>query len=246
MPSGPFLQQTTVPAMVEYELQTWEPQLPKEEAHGTPNDSPLQHQEKEEDNVQRSPAQCPQDTDDDNTTQSSALGSSAHEPISPKKQSFVRRFWSEQISVVVDFDSCRDHLARNPLVLSIAIGPVLSLTRHLCLAKALERTFLAYLRTGVATAILGTIVAQLFALQQSDSGFGYAMLGKPLASVCYGFSICTTLLGACRAWRLQNAMLRGKTIAGGFEVMSLAVGFLALVLVFFGLLIALDIAKEST
>ncbi|KAL3304990.1 hypothetical protein RB213_003776 [Colletotrichum asianum] len=209
MPSGPFLQQTTVPAMVEYELQTWEPQLPKEEAHGTPNDSPLQHQEKEEDNVQRSPAQCPQDTDDDNTTQSSALGSSAHEPISPKKQSFVRRFWSEQISVVVDFDSCRDHL-------------------------------------GVATAILGTIVAQLFALQQSDSGFGYAMLGKPLASVCYGFSICTTLLGACRAWRLQNAMLRGKTIAGGFEVMSLAVGFLALVLVFFGLLIALDIAKEST
>ncbi|KAF4879114.1 hypothetical protein CGCSCA1_v002019 [Colletotrichum siamense] len=207
--------------MVEYELQAWEPQLPKEEAHGTQNDSPLRHQEKEEDNVQRSPAQCPQDTDDDDTTQSSALGSSAHEPISPKKQSFVRRFWSEQISVVVDFDSCRDHLA-------------------------LERTFLAYLRTGVATAILGTIVAQLFALQQADSGFGYAMLGKPLATVCYGLSICTTLLGACRAWRLQKAMLRGKAIAGGFEVTSLAVGFLALVLIFFGLLIALDIVKEST
>ncbi|KAF5518817.1 hypothetical protein CGCA056_v009764 [Colletotrichum aenigma] len=188
--------------MVEYELQAWEPQLPKEEAHGTPNDSPLRHQEKQEDN-------------------SSALGSSAHEPISPKKQSFVRRFWSEQISVVVDFDSCRDHLA-------------------------LERTFLAYLRTGVATAILGTIVAQLFALQQADLGFGYAMLGKPLATVCYGLSICTTLLGACRAWRLQKAMLRGKAIAGGFEVTSLAVGFLALVLIFFGLLIALDIVKEST
>ncbi|KAF3807500.1 hypothetical protein GCG54_00000029 [Colletotrichum gloeosporioides] len=221
MPSGPFLQQTTVPAMVEYELQAWEPQLPKEEAHCTPNDSPLQHQGKEEDNVQRSPAQCPQLIDDDDTTQSSALGSSAHEPISPKKQSFVRRFWSEQISIVVDFDSCRDHLA-------------------------LERTFLAYLRTGVATAILGTIVAQLFALQQADSGFGYSMLGKPLATVCYGLSICTTLLGACRAWRLQNAMLRGKAIAGGFEVTSLAVGFLALVLIFFGFLIALDIVKEST
>ncbi|CAI0649275.1 unnamed protein product [Colletotrichum noveboracense] len=256
--------------MVEYELQAWEPQLPKEEAHGTPNDSPLRHQEKEEDNVQRSPAQCPQDTDDDDTTQSSALGSSAHEPISPKKQSFVRRFWSEQISVVVDFDSCRDHLvikiedsgastsspwstdpslhngARNPLILSIAIDPVLSLTRRLCLAKALERTFLAYLRTGVATAILGTIVAQLFALQQADSGFGYAILGKPLATVCYGLSICATLLGACRAWRLQKAMLRGKAIAGGFEVTSLAVGLLALVLIFFGLLIALDIVKEST
>ncbi|KAK2743196.1 hypothetical protein CKAH01_06906 [Colletotrichum kahawae] len=250
MPSGPFLQQNTVPAMVEYELQAWEPQLPKSEAHGTPNDSPLQHQEKEEDNVQHSPAQCSQDTDDE-TTQSSALGSSAHEPVSPKKQSFVRRFWSEQISVVVDFDSCRDHLghvtaARNPSVLSIAIGPVLSLTRRLRLAKALERTFLAYLRTGVAIAILGTIVAQLFTLQQADSGFGYAMLGKPLATVCYGLSICTTMLGACRAWRLQNAMLRGKAIAGGFEVTSLAVGYLALILIFFGLLIALDIVKEST
>ncbi|KAF4818781.1 hypothetical protein CGCSCA5_v004833 [Colletotrichum siamense] len=41
-------------------------------------------------------------------------------------------------------------------------------------------------------------------------------------------------------------MLRGKAIAGGFEVTSLAVGFLALVLIFFGLLIALDIVKEST
>ncbi|KAL0935172.1 uncharacterized protein CTRU02_209763 [Colletotrichum truncatum] len=124
--------------------------------------------------------------------------------------------------------------------------PVPSLTDHASCCSALERTFLAYLRTGVVTAILGTIVAQLFALQQSDSGFGYTMVGKPLASVCYGLSMCTTLLGACRVWRLQHAMLRGKAIAGGFEVMSLALGFLALTVLFFGLLVALDVVKESS
>ncbi|KAF6832485.1 hypothetical protein CPLU01_06168 [Colletotrichum plurivorum] len=72
------------------------------------------------------------------------------------------------------------------------------------------------------------------------------MLGKPLATVCYVFSICITLLGACRTWRLQRAMLRGKTISGGFEIMSLALGLLALFVVFFGLLIALDVVKESS
>ncbi|KAF6805285.1 hypothetical protein CSOJ01_09607 [Colletotrichum sojae] len=72
------------------------------------------------------------------------------------------------------------------------------------------------------------------------------MLGKPLATVCYVFSICVTLLGACRTWRLQRAMLRGKTISGGFEIMSLALGLLALFVVFFGLLIALDVVKESS
>ncbi|KAF6831239.1 hypothetical protein CMUS01_07431 [Colletotrichum musicola] len=72
------------------------------------------------------------------------------------------------------------------------------------------------------------------------------MLGRPLATVCYVFSICITLLGACRTWRLQRAMLRGKTISGGFEIMSLALGLLSLFVVFFGLLIALDVVKESS
>lgn len=134
-------------------------------------------------------------------------------------------------------------------------------------STALERTFLGYLRTGVVTAILGTVVAQLLALQPPDSGFGYTMVGKPLATVCYCFSMCITLLGACRVWRIQHAMFLGKTLSGGFEIMTIAVGFLAvcfaglhtrlqfvprlttrskLSVVFFGFLIALDVAKESS
>ncbi|WQF87379.1 hypothetical protein CDEST_12393 [Colletotrichum destructivum] len=115
----------------------------------------------------------------------------------------------------------------------------------LLLPSPLERTFLGYLRTGVVTAILGTVVAQLLALQPPDSGFGYTMVGKPLATVCYCFSMCITLLGACRVWRIQHAMFLGKTLSGGFEIMTIAVGFLALSIVFFGFLIALDVVKES-
>ncbi|GJD02773.1 hypothetical protein CH63R_05907 [Colletotrichum higginsianum IMI 349063] len=72
------------------------------------------------------------------------------------------------------------------------------------------------------------------------------MVGKPLATVCYCFSMCITLLGACRVWRIQHAMFLGKTLSGGFEIMTIAVGFLALSVVFFGFLIALDVVKESS
>ncbi|WYZ44175.1 hypothetical protein EsH8_VII_000611 [Colletotrichum jinshuiense] len=155
----------------------------------------------------------------DNTL-GSTTASSAQGPASSSKPWSLKQFWNEHVSVVVDFETCRDHLA-------------------------LERTFLAYLRTGVVTAILGAAVAQLFALQTPDTGFGYTAVGKPLATVCYCFSICITLLGACRAWRLQHALLLGKTFSGGFEIMTLAMGLLALIVVFFGILIALDVAKES-
>ncbi|KAK1972201.1 hypothetical protein LY78DRAFT_425838 [Colletotrichum sublineola] len=112
--------------------------------------------------------------------------------------------------------------------------------------QALERTFLGYLRTGIATATLGTVVAQLFAMQPPDSGFGYTAIGKPLATACYCFAMCITLLGALRVWRLQHALLLGKTLSGGFEIMTIAAGCLMLSVVFLAFLIALDVVKESS
>ncbi|KAK1455333.1 hypothetical protein CMEL01_04093 [Colletotrichum melonis] len=41
-------------------------------------------------------------------------------------------------------------------------------------------------------------------------------------------------------------MFAGKALAGGFELTTLALGFLILSLVFFGFLIALDVVKESS
>ncbi|KAG7044780.1 hypothetical protein JMJ77_0004241 [Colletotrichum scovillei] len=158
---------------------------------------------------------------DEGNTEASSAESSVQNPPSSSKECIIKRFWSKQVSVVVEFETCRDHLA-------------------------IERTFLGYLRTSLATAVLGTVVAQLFALQASDTGFGYTAVGKPLATLCYSFSICIVLLGAFRAWRLQHAMFAGKALAGGFELTTLALGFLILSLVFFGFLIALDVVKESS
>jgi uncharacterized membrane protein YidH (DUF202 family) len=92
---------------------------------------------------------------------------------------------------------------------------------------ALERTFLAYLRTSLMMAIIGTIISQLFTLEQSDTGFGFSLVGRPLAITCYCFSIGTVLLGAIRASRFQHAMIQGKALSGGFEIATLAIGLVA-------------------
>lgn len=73
---------------------------------------------------------------------------------------------------------------------------------------------------------VGVLVAQLFALQQSDESFGYSTIGKPMASVCFSAAIVTILLGTARAWRFRKALIDGKALSGGWEVMSIAVGFL--------------------
>ena len=86
---------------------------------------------------------------------------------------------------------------------------------------ALERTFLGYLRTSLALSMVSVIIAQLFRLQHAQNPnnvFGFFVLGIPLACVCIGAAIFVLLLGAYRFWRQQNAILRGKVHAGGWEV----------------------------
>jgi hypothetical protein len=74
--------------------------------------------------------------------------------------------------------------------------------------------------------MLGTTVAQMFAIQQSDSGYGYSMVGKPLSTVCFVFSIGTVVMGGFRSWRHQHAVLGGKALVGGLGVATLALGSL--------------------
>ena len=54
--------------------------------------------------------------------------------------------------------------------------------------------------------------------------FGFFVLGKPLACICQGAAIYTLMIGAFRTWRSQNAMVRGKAITGGIEIILLAGG----------------------
>ncbi len=77
--------------------------------------------------------------------------------------------------------------------------------------------------------MLGILVAQLFRLQHSPTAnpiFGYYVIGKPLAGICQALALYTLLLGAFRFWRLQHAIVRGKTLSGGFEIVLIGLGVL--------------------
>lgn len=82
-----------------------------------------------------------------------------------------------------------------------------------------ERTFLGWVRTSISLAIIGIIIAQLFRLQHSPvpRPFGFYNLGVPLATICHGAALLMVLVGAQRFRSQQNAMLNGRTRAGGWE-----------------------------
>lgn len=126
--------------------------------------------------------------------------------------------------------------------------------------EALERTFLGYLRTSLVLSMMGAIVAQLLwvlclsiykvwltiitsRLQHvptPDPHFGFFIIGKPLAYTCHGGAIIVTLTGAYRSWRVQNAMMRGKAISGGFEIILIGSGVLVV-----GLLVTWVLPKSK-
>ncbi|KAK2020216.1 hypothetical protein LZ32DRAFT_13540 [Colletotrichum eremochloae] len=85
---------------------------------------------------------------------------------------------------------------------------------------ALERTFLAWLRTSLAFASIGIAVTQLFRLNSSLSGTGpgpgdpnartLRQLGKPLGATFLAVSILILCLGYQRYSRAQRWVMKGK------------------------------------
>ncbi|CAO2657038.1 Nn.00g058410.m01.CDS01 [Neocucurbitaria sp. VM-36] len=115
-------------------------------------------------------------------------------------------FWTRHICPTIDEGTFRDHLA-------------------------LERTFLGYLRTSLILVMTGVIIAQLFRLQRTanpDPDFGFYVIGLPLSVTFIGVAIAVLLIGAVRIWRIQRALIAGKTYAGGWEVLTI-MGMSALV-----------------
>jgi uncharacterized membrane protein YidH (DUF202 family) len=87
--------------------------------------------------------------------------------------------------------------------------------------EALERTFLAYIRTSTVIAMQGVLVAQLFRLQRPAGNvnrLSFHEVGVPLSVACHFVAIVVALIGAFRFWRQQNAISRGKVYAGGWEL----------------------------
>ncbi|KAH8725304.1 hypothetical protein GQ44DRAFT_226866 [Phaeosphaeriaceae sp. PMI808] len=121
----------------------------------------------------------------------------AHSPLThPPTPSPIATFWSKHISLTIDSASHRDHLA-------------------------LERTFLAYLRTSLTLATTGILIAQLFRLQHSahpNPYFGFHAVGRPLSVAFICAAIVVLVLGAGRFWKGQGALMRGVVCARGWEV----------------------------
>jgi len=78
--------------------------------------------------------------------------------------------------------------------------------------------------------MIGVIIAQLFRLQHHSNphpNFGFFVLGTPLAATFIAFGMLVLLVGAVRFWRCQNALVRGKAVAGGWELVFIMAGSIA-------------------
>ncbi|RDW81600.1 DUF202 domain-containing protein [Aspergillus mulundensis] len=111
----------------------------------------------------------------------------------------IQRFWTRNVVLTVAQKKNRDYFA-------------------------LERTFLAYIRTSVILAMQGVLIAQLFRLQSAHSskGLGYHDVGVPLSVTCHCAAMLTAILGAHRFWKQQNAIALGTVYSGGWELNCIA------------------------
>ncbi|KAF1840413.1 uncharacterized protein K460DRAFT_296374 [Cucurbitaria berberidis CBS 394.84] len=129
--------------------------------------------------------------------------------------------WSRHICPTIDEGAFRDHLA-------------------------LERTFLGYLRTSLILVMTGVLIAQFFRLQRTANPnpvFGFYTIGLPLSVTFISMAMVVMLIGAVRFWRLQRALIAGRALAGGWEVLTI-MGLSALLLIgTFALVLGVDIDK---
>ncbi|EHK40821.1 uncharacterized protein TrAtP1_004181 [Trichoderma atroviride] len=112
---------------------------------------------------------------------------------------------------------------------------------------ALERTFLAWLRTSLAFASIGVAVTQLFRLNTDSASanrvdFDHTKLqkmGRPLGATFLGISIVTLLLGCKRYFHAQEWILKGKFPASRGTI--LVMSFVALALMILSLVVVIVI-----
>ncbi|EGD96659.1 hypothetical protein TESG_04092 [Trichophyton tonsurans CBS 112818] len=154
-------------------------------------------------------------------TTESVLTTASRQPSGPFAG--LQRFWWAHISIRVPRKQNRDHFA-------------------------LERTYLAYMRTSLTFAMVGVLIAQLFSLNHAvvhNADFGFHRVGKPLACVCHLLAILVAVAGAYRFWRQQHALARGRVHAGGREVNFIGLVSAAVVAVIFVLVIMISARRDA-
>lgn len=134
----------------------------------------------------------------------------------------LTRFWTHHVTLTVPHKSNRDYFGGYSLKCDFSPAS----RRHTDTFQALERTFLAYIRTSVVIAQQGVLIAQLFRLQTAEAladKLGFHQVGVPLSVTCHGVAILVALVGAFRFWRQQGAIARNKIHAGGWELNSVGI-----------------------
>ncbi|KIW26293.1 uncharacterized protein PV07_09398 [Cladophialophora immunda] len=149
------------------------------------------------------------------------LGSRLTATTTNQSSSRASRWWKRHVSMSVPHVACRDHLAN-------------------------ERTFLGYLRTAQAFAMVGVVIAQFFRLNHSlhpNTNLGFFVVGVPLSCVCHGSAILISGLGALRFIRCQKAMARGYALSGGWEMTCIGMLTTLILLSIFLLTLIISIEK---
>ncbi|KAI9802635.1 MAG: hypothetical protein M1825_002657 [Sarcosagium campestre] len=114
---------------------------------------------------------------------------------------------------------------------------------------ALERTFLAWLRTSLAFASIGIAITQLFRLNTSishDKNVGkhkMRQVGKPLGATFLAIAIVVLFVGFHRYFESQHWIIRGKFPASRGSVFIIA--FIAAVLIVGSLVIVLVVDSAT-
>ncbi|KAI4090468.1 MAG: hypothetical protein L6R37_007880 [Teloschistes peruensis] len=136
----------------------------------------------------------------------------------PSKFRNLGKWWSYNVCPTITHDPTRDSSLHN---------------RDARDYLALERTFLAHIRTANTLASLGVLLLQLFRLKEVNTGVGLA-LGASTASA----GMIMVIIGAYRFFFQQQNLLRGEVVVGGpwswldwAIVMGVVVAVLAMVLV---------------
>lgn len=122
---------------------------------------------------------------------------------------------------------------------------------------ALERTFLAWLRTSLAFASIGIAITQLFRLNTTiseregltpvepgqDTGNHLRSVGKPLGATFLGIAIVVLLVGGRRYFESQYWIIRGKFPASRGSIFLVTV--IAAILIIASLVIVLVVERTS-
>ncbi|MCJ1363197.1 hypothetical protein MMC16_002304 [Acarospora aff. strigata] len=113
----------------------------------------------------------------------------------------IRKWWGSNVSMVIpDDQELRDHFS-------------------------LEKTYLAYFRTAMSLAMTSAMLSQFYIFSTptvDPHPLDFRDVGKPLACSCLGIAVIVTIIGAARFQRAQNAMLNGKALIGGADLMLVA------------------------